>query len=118
MKKNFLGFTAVVIAALLSSFSVRFNTVVYFDFISGPHSASSSYTVSLTPPPRSSGTSTLDWISIESADAMIVVAEFNKAFDALDTDLDNSLDDETEGVKTFKYPLPTSPSYNTELEKQ
>ncbi len=119
MKKNFFAFAAAIIAVVLSSFTVRFNTTFYEDYDgSGAHDDKANYVEGQTPLSRPGGTASLDWISIESADASIAVAEFNKAFDALDTDLDNSLNDETEGIKTFKYPLPTSPSFNAELEKQ
>jgi len=118
MKRNLLAFAAVVTAVVLSSFTVRVNTIFYEDYISGAHDVKTNYTQSTTMPVpnRPVGTLLLDWFSIESTDATIDVAEFNAAFDALDSDLDNTLNDESEKIVTFTYN--SVPGLKAELEKK
>ena len=116
MKKNLLALAAFVFAVVLSSYTVRVNTIFYEDYISGAHNVKTNYSESQTMPTRPVGTLLLDWFSIESVDGVVDVAEFAAAFAALDSDSDNSLNDEDEKIVSFTYM--GTPGLKAELEKR
>lgn len=106
MKRNLLGFAAVVLAIAVSSFTTKLNTTYYMVYNSGAQTSMSSYAAP-TPDAQDEvlGSDILAWISIESADSQIVNAEFLAAFTALDESSTqaNNLNDESEKDRTFTY---------------
>lgn len=98
MKRNLLGLFAVVLAIAVSSFTVKKATNVYFVHITalGNQQDRDSYTETLTAQTFEFGGTVLDWFRITDADGNVSNAEFDAAFDALDTDNDNTLNDQAE----------------------
>jgi hypothetical protein len=116
MKRNILGLGALLAAVVLSSFSAKFNTIIYLDYNSGAQQTPSNYTTKFTEPARPEPDAILDWFSIESVNGSLDAGEFAAAFAALDTNSDNSLDDQAEGTVTFTYNSTTG--LHAELEKK
>jgi len=95
MKKCFIQVIAIVIAVSMSSFSAK-TVNVYLIYNSGPHYSRNSYLDTWGNPGTYSGDTYLAWIGIADDNGFVNIFEFNAAFDALDTNSDNSLDDESE----------------------
>ncbi|MCS3795952.1 hypothetical protein [Niastella sp. OAS944] len=117
MKRNLLGFAAVVLAIAVSSFTAKLNTTYYMVYNSGSQNVMSNYDAPTAEEQDAViGSDRLAWISIESADSQIDNAEFLAAFSALDANSTSSLDDESEKNITFTYS--GNSTLHTQLEKK
>lgn len=110
MKKYLLGIFAVVLAIGFSAFTAseapkanEKQTIVYLIYGSGEQQSISNYTQT-TVAPACAGTGNLCAIRFSDANGVVTPAEFNPVFNALDTNDDLSLDDETETATLLQKP--------------
>lgn len=113
MKRNLIGFFALVLAVAVSSFTVLRTTNVYFRYDGvGSHNVRTNFT-ELSSETTKLGSNVLAWIRIADDNGTVTNGEFDTMFEELDTvsDDDNSLNDDIE--KTI-----TVGSYVYQLEKK
>lgn len=106
MRKYFIPIMAIIVAIILSSFT-RSTTIVYFVYSgSGHHNWRGSYDQTVFTQPWIPGTNVLAWFSIEDDNGTITNAEFDAAFNTLNSwaPVFNTLDDDPE-VWTGQYRL-------------
>lgn len=99
MKKNLLGFAAIVLAIAFSSFSVKLTTDLYYFYPgSGSEDNYSIYDTPIQSTPDHEGgtTGSLNWFKVIDDDGQPDQTEFLEGFDELDTNNDGFLSDETE----------------------
>jgi hypothetical protein len=103
MKRNLLVLSAVVLAIVFSSFTVKTTTDVFFVYNSGSnHSVRSNYTETTATQNPVIGSTNLKWIRITDDDGIVSGPEFSTMYDALDRTVpqNTTLNDDTEGTVT------------------
>jgi hypothetical protein len=101
MKRNLLVLSAVVLAIVFSSFTVKTTTDVFFVYNSGSdHSVRSNYTETTATQSTVFGTANLKWIRITDDDGIVSNPEFSDMYNALDRTVpqNTTLNDDPEGT--------------------
>jgi hypothetical protein len=103
MKRNILGFFAVVLAIAISSFTVKKTTTFYFEYKgTGSHTSMGSFEDPVSSLNPEIGDNSLAWIAITDQDDNVTATEFTDAVNALDrtSPKNGSLNDseDTEGT--------------------
>lgn len=100
MKRNLLGFAAIVLAIAISSFSVKKTTYFYYVYDgSGDQTSTTNYSSQSSQPSHLSGTNILNWFRVTDVDDNGVDGtEFIDSFESYDVVNDdlNTLNDDSD----------------------